>query len=175
MKSRFLSAPPPRRTSQKNGWLTLGLRSASSSALSFVSPQAAWLPKHVGRFHRVEITAWSCGACRRAGAAGWPPAEVHECAVFPRHTACLSGPQRVPSWFSSARCVITLADRARHSRSFSQALPVFPLCPQPPAVPRLPWSDVHCRTRRFVTFPLVPGLFCRCRSQTGFPEGNSIV
>lgn len=126
---------------QKKRWLmlTAAARPPPCVVVSsfFCFPQADWLPKHAGRFHRVEITAWSYGACRRAGLAGRPGFSPRV-RCFPRHTACLSDAQRVPSWFSSARCVITLADRARHSRSFSQALPVFSLFPQPPIVPCLP-------------------------------------
>lgn len=56
-------------------------------------------------------------------------------------TACLSGPQRVPSWFPSARCLMTLP-----------VLPVLPLCPQHSQCSCLAWS---CW---FVTFPVVPEL-----------------
>lgn len=67
VKSRFLSG-------RKKVADIHGSRSASaprSRQLFLLFPGPA-LPKHVGRFQRVEITAWSSGACRRAGLAGWP-------------------------------------------------------------------------------------------------------
>lgn len=67
VKSRFLSG-------RKKVADIHGSRSASalrSRQLFLLFPGPA-LPKHVGRFQRVEITAWSSGACRRAGLVGWP-------------------------------------------------------------------------------------------------------
>lgn len=151
VKSRFLSSKKPDRHSRPR-----------SRQLFPLFPAPA-LPKHVGRFQRVEITAsvelWGLQQGRAGpGPLARRPAQVCECTVFPRHTACLSEPQRVPSWFSSACCVITLTDWARRSRSLSQVLPVFSLSvpqsvcpsvrPQPLVEPGLPSSYVRCRNNR---------------------------
>ena len=45
---------------------------------------------------------------------------------FLRHTACLSGPQRVPSWFSSVQSVITVAGWLSYSMCISQHSQCFP-------------------------------------------------
>lgn len=45
---------------------------------------------------------------------------------FLRHTACLSGLQRAPSWFSSVQTVITLAGWLRYSMCISQHFQCFP-------------------------------------------------
>lgn len=57
---------------------------------------------------------------------------------FLRHTACLSGLQRVPSWFSSVQSVITLCWLATLQYVHSPALPIFSLCYQLPIVFWLP-------------------------------------
>ncbi len=77
----------------------------------------ALLPEHAARFQRAEIIVWSSGAWWRAEPAAWS---------FLRRTACLSGLQRVPSWFSSVQSVITVAGWLHYSMCISQHSQCFP-------------------------------------------------
>lgn len=62
---------------------------------------------------------------------------------FLRHTACLSGRRRVPSWFSSVQSVITLCWVAALQYAHFLALPIFSLCCQLPIIFSLPEETIE--------------------------------
>lgn len=82
----------------------------------------ALLPEHTARFQRAEIILELWGLVKgRAG--GLKSIWVH---CFLKQTPCLSGPKRVPSWFSSVQSVITVAGRLHYSMHISQHSQCFP-------------------------------------------------
>lgn len=83
----------------------------------------ALLPEHVARFQRAEIIPGSSGGLLKGRAGGLKSTWVY---CFLRHTACLSGLQRVPSWFSSGQSVIILAGWLHYSMCISQHSQCFP-------------------------------------------------
>lgn len=83
----------------------------------------ARLPEHAARFQRAEIILWSSRGLMKGRAGGLKSTWEH---CFLRHAACLSDPQRVPSWFSSVQSVITVAGWLHNTMRISQHSQCFP-------------------------------------------------
>lgn len=90
-----------------------------SCQLFFCFGTAAWTRSQISESWDNTVELWGL----LKGRAGRLRSTGVDC--FLRHTACLSGRQRVPSWFSSVQSVITLCWVATLQYTHFLALPIF--------------------------------------------------